>query len=1822
MKTIRQLHRAQGAYCSKLLMLCLFIIAGLSDLLAINLPPGDDTDDGCGGSDGTLGSVSFNFDFPILPLEAGLGAQRLSVKRDEPSPSLFTPSSLNYSSGITTFVSSIKAEEQLPAGISHEFELRDENNNAVKYQVSSGSSVARPVGDFTGSDDRVLLLAADYEQIVEVETPVYYRLIKGDGSEIDYAVEVGEFALRVKTPAGRVIEAGEQFDIVLQDGAYRQIRSAAGLVDLLVIDDFSYQLSFYTNASAGVPGADGLYVPVADPEGEPGAEAQPYRTILIRNPTGNPDQYDRIQIVETHGAYERISEWEYIVAAKDWRFMKGLESTTDTQGMLTEQIIVQEDEDTGDVIETRELLDESGELVSSNFERLHTFPWGDDLAIESVKDSMNFALTTTYSYYENENENGFGRRKQTVYPDGRWTHFTYDSEDRMIQRAEPWMDSPVGSPATETKVTIYSYDPVDPRDIATDFDARARTTITQVRGTETGRTYNAYFIDSTINEAGETIYEYTEIEERTTTLEEDGEGPEYGDPSNLRTTRVYYPDNADAVSAGRLQRVTTPDGVVMVYSYAQTTAPDAFVQTVDQLGSNGFVPFKSTRQVTTKDMRGNIVQEASYVRVGSDWQLLSTTTQEFSDEISTKGFQLTKRFKDGRLTLQQGWFGPLVGDRITETGEYYLYDYDLLNRLKFEMKAGVNGAENLVTNYVRDLGAIGCGCDGQASIERTAGGLTLQSSQKTDSAGRRSEATDVNGYTTTYSYVDDRRVTTMESPDGSTRITEKYLDGRIKSVTGTGVVPEYYTYTENADGSITTRVDVATATSPRYRETTVDVAGRLIREESPASDGGMIVRTMEYDAQGLLEMQTETGRAATRYEYDALANLIRSGLDLDGIVGLTLDSSDRITDSNRFMEQVDGDWFAISTTKVYPGTGTESENAVQVSRSAQRLSNFPLAGANGDLVSESATTDVYGNVTANTTYVDRATKTVTQITDSPSSDVDATRISINGLLVSQNSSTVAAATAYGYDALERRVSVKDPRHAQASTIDYYTGTNQVFTQTDGAGNATAYTYYPQGSAGAGQVASVTNALQQKSYQAYDLLGRQIHTWGETDYPQAYSYNAYGELETLTTWRDTEIDFSTTIWPITDEDDSGDETTWSYQASTGLLTRKQYADANGTDYTYDSANRLSVRTWARDGGLDTTYSYDPNTGELLNVNYEAIDTADITYTYDRLGRQATVTDATGIRSFAYDPATLQLEVEELDATFYQDQILLRSVDTFGRPTGYIAGQLKITPVAPLDIQDFDTVYAQSTYGYDTTGRLETITDGTDTFTYSYKPDSNLLASLTAPQHSVAYDYELNRNVMTVVANKVPDLTGVSLSRYGYTYDALGRRADREQSGSAIATTNTDTFRYNTRSEVEGSVNSDTNQGAAWNPDYTYDQIGNRKSSVGFQPATTYASNALNQYVDPVTLESPHDEDGNLETKGLWAYQWNNENRLSSATDGTTNIDFTYDYQGRLVKKDDGTNVEVYVYDGWNRIATYDLQTSNLTLQTSYTWGLDLSGSMQGAGGVGGLLKEGAYYPTYDANGNIMQKLSSTGSVEMNVEYDPFGNIISGSLVGEYGFSTKPLINDIDWYYYGFRYYDPVTGRWPSRDPIGEIGGLNLYGFVRNTPVNLVDTDGRMPFGGDFVNRWKGVETGGGSEGPPESFYGDPSTGEYDGNENAYVGEDGVSYAKRGDSSCRKGYESLVVRIDQFYYIRIKEDEFGVSGGGGKLPNPPGVNPPDDFSGGGGNIKVHPIVESYEYFAKVEYYECIPCDKSLDVNGTEVNEFTLSLLIIIINADVQN
>jgi RHS repeat-associated protein len=209
-----------------------------------------------------------------------------------------------------------------------------------------------------------------------------------------------------------------------------------------------------------------------------------------------------------------------------------------------------------------------------------------------------------------------------------------------------------------------------------------------------------------------------------------------------------------------------------------------------------------------------------------------------------------------------------------------------------------------------------------------------------------------------------------------------------------------------------------------------------------------------------------------------------------------------------------------------------------------------------------------------------------------------------------------------------------------------------------------------------------------------------------------------------------------------------------------------------------------------------------------------------------------------------------------------------------------------------------------------------------------------------------------------------------------------------------------------------------------------------------------------------------------------FVWDGENRLVTVKDKSTNaviVSYTYDSQSRRVARTQGSNVTLYLYDGWNCIGDYVLHTSSFNLHTSFSWGLDLSGSLQGAGGVGGLLAttkfplpvgdgqgEGQstdFYPCFDGNGNISEYLTATGSIAAHYEYDPFGRttVASGLNAGdfEYRFSTKPVDAATGLYYYGFRYFDPSTGRWISRDPSAEQGGANIYGFVGNNGIDMKD-----------------------------------------------------------------------------------------------------------------------------------------------------------------------
>jgi RHS repeat-associated protein len=231
---------------------------------------------------------------------------------------------------------------------------------------------------------------------------------------------------------------------------------------------------------------------------------------------------------------------------------------------------------------------------------------------------------------------------------------------------------------------------------------------------------------------------------------------------------------------------------------------------------------------------------------------------------------------------------------------------------------------------------------------------------------------------------------------------------------------------------------------------------------------------------------------------------------------------------------------------------------------------------------------------------------------------------------------------------------------------------------------------------------------------------------------------------------------------------------------------------------------------------------------------------------------------------------------------------------------------------------------------------------------------------------------------------------------------------------------------------------------------------------------------------------YDGDGNTLSDGRWTNCWDGENRLISVLSRTNSptasklrLGFTYDYMGRRMSKKvesfDGSSwttivSNVFVYDGWNLIA--ELNGTNSTLIRAYTWGTDLSGTMQGAGGVGGLISvtvangpnAGSYCYSYDGNGNVSTLVNAAdGIVVAQYEYNPFGDLIAATGRMAFGnpirFSTKYQDDESGWDYYGYRYYNPSTGRWLCRDPLQEAGGLNCYSFNKNNLISGYDPLGR-------------------------------------------------------------------------------------------------------------------------------------------------------------------
>jgi RHS repeat-associated protein len=314
-------------------------------------------------------------------------------------------------------------------------------------------------------------------------------------------------------------------------------------------------------------------------------------------------------------------------------------------------------------------------------------------------------------------------------------------------------------------------------------------------------------------------------------------------------------------------------------------------------------------------------------------------------------------------------------------------------------------------------------------------------------------------------------------------------------------------------------------------------------------------------------------------------------------------------------------------------------------------------------------------------------------------------------------------------------------------------------------------------------------------------------------------------------------------------------------------------------------------------------------------------------------------------------------------------------------------------------------------------------------------------------------------------------------------------------------------------------------------YFYDAGWNLNRRTNNGVTSSFIVDNKNQLTNAASVAFTFDANGNPITRdgSHYVLAYDDENRLthwvyyhagsSSPSDGDLQTVFVYDGLSRLRQRyeyvmvcnngerpagaegdalpDGGVgggcdwslqSITQYVYDGNRVIQERD---ANNTPTVVYPRGIDLSGTMEGAGGIGGLLARSSTYSSgtgnwtnyayyfADANGNVTAMIDASQSLVASYRYDPFGNLISSSgalnAANVYRFSSKEYHAVSGLYYYLYRFYDPGLQRWISRDPIGQRGGLNVYGFLSADPINYMDALGLVNVG-QIVSG--GIQVGGG------------------------------------------------------------------------------------------------------------------------------------------------
>ena len=1123
---------------------------------------------------------------------------------------------------------------------------------------------------------------------------------------------------------------------------------------------------------------------------------------------------------------------------------------------------------------------------------------------------------------------------------------------------------------------------------------------------------------------------------------------------------------------------------------------------------------KSTRTSRVEDPEGKTVERLLESWNGSGWDLM--VTDHWDHDALHLGASVTEHFTNGVLvgrnaetaTTSTSWSagGPVVttvNDSSYETTSM-TEDYP-------------GTTPDITTTYSRD--------GRKEIVTRAAGELVETTITERNVAGRVVSRTDERGITTLTSYSDGGRTTTTTRPGGITETSTTYLDGQMKSLSGSGVIPAFWTYA--VDGttgflSTTTYVGSTDDSSPRWSTEVSDWSGRTVQSIRPSPSGtGNVTDTRHYDPDsGALVKIVSTGRADRLFTQDEFGRNVSSGLDLDADGELNPESTDRMTVTEQACVEIGGRWWNQTTTSVFHTDENGEDAYVTIHRSA-------LAPIDEDGSARWTSVVLQPGGLTLTTHRDESvgSATVVESTDSSATTASpgSTATSVAGRLLSYSEFGATEATTFDHDAFGRQTLVTDPRGGTTRMI--YNIAGQVTQQIDHARNTTVIDYYPANHPSAGLQQRVSNPELESTEYTYNSRGQLTEVSGNGTYPLSYGYDTYGDLHTLITYA---------------SGGTGDTTTWIRDPATGVVLQKLYADQNGTTYTYHPTGEVHTRTWQR--GVTTTYTYNP-ARDLTGIDYSD-PTPDVTLVPDRLGRPAEITDGGGtlVRTYheelpvpandeyaathawlpgvtvehAWTAATAQRlhTGARRDTTWDQKSDYLHDPATgrlekingpgFVHRYEYAPGTSLITGINHRNTADTQTIareirrtdLAGRLYGIETRGENDAVRQR-----HGYRHDKAGRRVRATREDGSYWAYGYNDRGEVISGNKhLPDGTPLAGQQFGYDYDALGNRNWAKSGGDAngenLRTITYEANALNQYTEIVSPGSFDVIGRAPANDTVTVNSQATLRQGDRFRAEIT-ADNATtavwqditvsdgtppdiegNRYLPKATVTPNHDLDGNLLFDGRWDYVWDAENRLVSMTTNPTaqatgepyrKLVFSYDWMGKRIRKqvfDTPTTTTPFedlrfAYDGWNLIAEYTSTGGILALDRGYTCGTDLSNTEQGAGGVGGLLSVwqggASYAASNDGNGNVVGWVNSSGLLAAMQEFDPFGNRIihEGSVDMDFGFSTKYEDKETGLLYYGYRYNDPVTGRWLSTDPIGEQGGSNLFSINRNDNVGFVD-----------------------------------------------------------------------------------------------------------------------------------------------------------------------